>query len=234
MTPLISVIIPVYNRASELPASLESLARQTYQPIEVIVVDDGSAEPIDRIVKAYPTLAITLHRQENRGAPSARNAGFRLSRGEYVLFWDADVIGEPQMIEKLYRALVNTPDASFAYCSFVIGNKKMPAQAFDAAALRRQNYICTMSLMRRDAFPGFDESLARFQDWDLWLTMVERGSMGVWVPEYLFRAVVRGSTMSTWLPRFAYHAPFRWLPIISRRVRKYEQSRAVVIKKHAL
>ncbi len=235
MNPLISVIVPVYNQSRELLQKvLSSIEEQTYDNLEVVVVDDGSSENFQfEIFNFQKDLDKVCFRQENRGAPAARNKGFELSRGEYVIFWDADIVGKSDMVEKMYTALREDENASYSYCNFSLGQKKMPAQSFDSEKLKRNNFIHTTSLIRRDDFPGFDESLKRFQDWDLWLTMSEQGKKGAWIGEYLFTIVESGG-MSSWLPRFAYKVPFRWLPGIAGKVREYEKGRDVVLKKHNL
>lgn len=227
---MISVIIPLYNHQKALERALRSIAAQTYQDIEIVIVDDGSDEELET---GDWELDVTLHRQENAGAPTARNKGFTLSKGEYVIFWDADVVGEPEMLEKMVQALDENPEASFAYANHVFGNKRMPSQHWSTEALEHNNYIHSTSLIRRDAAVRWDESLKRFQDWDLWLTMAEQEKSGVWIDEYLFQ-VDTGGTMSTWLPSFAYKKPWRWLPGIAKKVRRYEEAKQVVLKKHHL
>ena len=98
--------------------------------------------------------------------------------GDAVIFCDADVLMREDMLETLERALRQNPGSEYAYCAFKFGFKSFPSQPFDADALRRQNYIHTTSLMKREAFPGFDPSIKRLQDWDLWLTMLEEGENG--------------------------------------------------------
>lgn len=231
----ISVIIPVYNHTQHLFDSLQSLRAQTYKNFEVIVVDDGSDTPLNQKESmADVHFPIQWVRQEHGGAPVARNHGFQVSKGEFVIFWDADVIAEPVMLQKMYDVLVQHPETSFSYSNFYFGRKKMPACPFDRTTLKKNNYITTTSLIRRGAFPGWDETLKRFQDWDLWLTMAEQGKNGVWIPEYLFRVMPHHGGMSSWLPSFAYQAPWKYLPGISTKVRHYETARRVVLGKHHL
>lgn len=257
--PIMSIVIPVYNHQEALVKALWSIAEQTYRPIEVIVVDDGSDSPVHlppyqgghggSVAKQIGE-KITLIREEHLGAPAARNRGFKESTGEYVIFWDADTVGVPSMLEKMKRALDKHPEASYAYCNFQYsifpvasgtppsggGNfqKKMRGRPFDPNELRKNNYIHSTSLIRRrDAVP-WDESLKRFQDWDLWLTMVEQGKRGVWVPKNLFFVASRKDGISFWLPSFAYHLPWRWLPGVRQKARIYEEARRVVMKKHQI
>lgn len=220
--------------------SLDSIAQQTYRPLEVVIVDDGSGESDSiknkelRIKEVLKNIPVILYRQENQGAPVARNKGCTLSQGEYVLFWDADIIGEPFMIERMYTALQKNSFASFAYSNFYFHGHQMRAQEFDFESLKKVNYITTMSLVRRKDFVGFDPALKRFQDWDLWLTMAERGKKGIWIDEYLYGSVPTKNGMSEWLPSFAYKAPWKYLPFFSSRVKKYEEAKKIILKKHGL
>jgi len=231
VSSLISIIIPVYNHEQALKQALASIAAQTYKDIEVIIVDDGSAIPVKCQVSSVKCLIL---QQQNRGAPAARNRGLEEAKGECVIFWDADVIARPDMLERMHLALQQDSGASYAYSDFRFGWKKMPARPFDSEALRKNNYIHTTSLIRRSALPvkPWDESLKRFQDWDLWLTLLEQKKIGVHIPEYLFRVFSHKRGMSHWLPSFAYQAPWRWLPGVGGWVREYEAARAVVVKKH--
>ncbi|MEK7623152.1 MAG: glycosyltransferase family A protein [Patescibacteria group bacterium] len=230
---LISVIIPVYNHEAALKRSLASIAQQTYKEIEVVIVDDGSQSPIQSLVSNFQFPIIFIH-QNHLGAPAARNRGFRESKGDYVIFWDADVIAEPDMLQKMYQTLQDHPGASFSYSNFYFGKKSMPAQTFNLQALQARNFIHSTSLIRREAVVSWDESLKRFQDWDLWLTMAEQGKTGIWIPEYLFRVLPRRGGMSTWLPSFCYGTPWKFLPWIRSIVKEYEKMRARVQEKHKL
>ena len=229
---MISIIIPAYNHQDALERALVSIAAQTYRDLEIIVVDDGSAEAVS-LQTTDCRLPVRLVRKENKGAPSARNAGFALSKGEYVIFWDADVTGKPDMLEKMLEVLEDNYNASFAYSNHYFGHKAIPAEHFSTLSLQHGNYIHSTSLIRREDVARWDESLKRFQDWDLWITMAKAGKTGVWIDEYLFR-VDTGGTMSTWLPKIAYKNPWRLLPGIAGKVRKYEDAKRVVMEKHGL
>lgn len=188
----ISVIIPARNATATIGDTLGSIESQTRPADEVIVVDDGSSDNLSAEL-ARRVSSVKLIRIERAGAARARNVGAEQAVGDALFFCDADLILEPLILQKLEQALAADPQAAFAYCSFLAWEGAVFAnRAFDAAALRRNNYISTMSLIRRAAFPGFDEALPRFQDWDLWLTVIERGGYGVWVPEVLFRVAERG------------------------------------------
>ncbi|MCB9798148.1 glycosyltransferase family 2 protein [Candidatus Nomurabacteria bacterium] len=227
---LISIIIPVYNQRKSLSLALYSLDKQIYKNKEIIVVDDGSNEPIE----FEQTQTRKLIRQDNAGAAAARNAGFKEARGEYVFFYDADVLAKPQMLKHMHATLEVKKKASYAYCNYYLGRKKMPAQAFDPSVLAQRNFISTMSLIRSKDFVGFDESLNRFQDWDLWLSLYERGKHGIWINEYLFTAMPQRKGISAWLPKWAYSPPFCSLPGFRGKVEAYKEAQRIIQQKHGL
>lgn len=103
--PLVSVIIPSYNRRESLLRTLDSLARQTYpsERVEMIVVDDGSTDgTYETVAAAYP--AVHLIGQANQGAAAARNAGVAQSRGDYLVFLDDDIVLHERYLEELVAA----------------------------------------------------------------------------------------------------------------------------------
>lgn len=193
--PLVSVIMPAYNAARTIGATLASVLQQTAPDVELIVVDDGSTDGTARVLEELRG-RILLIRTGHRGAAAARNRGAEFARGEYLFFCDADLVLRPELLERLTNAAQRMPNVSFFYCAFEWAGHTFGRRAFDSNDVKRNNYISTMSLIRRAHFPGFDESLRRFQDWDLWLTMIERGKVGACVPEVLFSVLSGSSSMS--------------------------------------
>lgn len=233
MEPTVSIIIPSYQHASVIGACLESIFAQTYTDHEIIVVNDGSTDATEEALVPYMDRIVYVY-QENSGAPAARNRGFRDARGKYLLFCDADIVMRPDCLEKMVHALEDDPDASYAYVSFKFGFKTFRLWPFDAGLLRKMNYIHTTSLIRREHFPGFDESVKRLQDWDLWLTMLEQGHVGIWVPEVLFKAIPHKGGMSLWVPGIVYRIPWRKFGIRLRNVEKFREAEKVMKAKHKL
>jgi glycosyltransferase involved in cell wall biosynthesis len=233
---MISVIIPVFDQAEKLKYCLESIFKQSYKRLEIIVVDDGSKDKSGEAAAAFKDgfsaqgINLKIIKQENKGAPAARNHGLRAARGDFVLFCDADAVLEPNCLWEMINALRNNQGASFAYSSFYWGRKLFKLAPFDGKKLRQMPYIHTISLIKYKDFPvtGWDESLKRFQDWDLWLTMLEENHAGVWINKPLFR-VCPGGTMSGWLPSFAYKF-FPFLPA----VKKYREAVKIIKEKHGL
>jgi len=242
---LLSIIIPIYNNFHQLKKCLKSISCQTVfddinnwspdtvrnQQMEVIVVDDGSQ--VRTYADGYADLRgkIKFYKIKHAGASAARNFGFSKSSGNYVFFCDADVeFLKKDALEKMIKILEANPDKAYCYCGFRYGFKNMPSFSFDVKKLKENNYISTMSLIRQEKFIGFDESLKRFQDWDLWLSMLEHGDVGFYIPEILFK-VNSGGKMSSWLPSFFYK-----LPVLSstKQVKEFEKAKEMVKKKHNL
>lgn len=219
--PKISVIIPFYKYLNKLLTTLASLALQTYKDFEVIVVDDGNEPPLESLSN------VQIIRQAHAGSAVARNTGAREAKGEYLLFLDADIVMKSEMLQKMLNALQNHPEAAYTYSQFKFGWKTFKLWPFDGEKLRQMPYIHTTSLMRKNDFPGFDPAIKRLQDWDLWLTMLEKGKRGTFIPEILF-TVKTGGSISTWLPSFLYR--FSWLPW----VKKYNTAVAIIKQKHHL
>ncbi len=232
---MISVIIPVYNQADKILGTLKSLAKQTYQDFEVIIVNDGSRDNVEAVFsRYYQALKVDQHylflNQENQGAPAARNRGEKEARGEYLFFCDADAVLVPDALEIMLQALVDNPSVSYAYSSFSWGRKLFRLGVFDPDKLKRMPYIHTMSLIRRSDYPseGWDTRIKKLQDWDLWLTMLEKGKVGLFIPKVLFK-VSPGGTISSWLPAFAYSL----LPFLPS-VKRYKAALKIVKEKHGL
>lgn len=231
---MISIIIPVYNQADKIGKCLDSILNQTYRDFEVTIINDGSTDNIDKVLNKYKIqFQITNHKlqiinQTNLGSNPARNRGAKEAKGDYLLFCDADIIIEPEMLKMMIETLNKAPNASFAYSSFKYGLKTFKLWPYDAERLKKMPYIHTTSLIRREHFPGWDENIKRLQDWDLWLTMLEQGHTGVWIDKILFK-VQTGGIISTWLPSFVY----KFMPFLPQ-VKKYKQAKKVIKEKHKL
>lgn len=240
----ISVIIPTYQHAKTLPECLNSIFAQTRSPDEIIVVNDGSTDGTDRLLAQYangllPTPgvgSIDVVTQENQGGNVARNVGFARSTGDLVIFCDADVVMAPDMLSSMEKALIDHPEASYAYSGFRFGWKSFSSFPFDANQLRQMNFVHSTSLLRRDRFPGFDPSVRRFQDWDVWLTMLGRGHIGTFIDRELFRVIDRSDrpSISQWRPSFLYRIPWNRIGWKPASVRRYEEAKRIIVKKHGL
>lgn len=248
---MISIIVPLYNNKGTIRQTIESILSQTERDLEIIVVDDGSTDGSLSVIKKNDKVKV-LKGNGNNGANWARNFGTRYAQGEYLFFCDADIILRNDALEKLKNALdskmsmgildtANTgcvQDAhghpSFAYSGFKLGWKIFKSREFNAEELKRRNYISTMSLIKRKDFPGFDENLKKFQDWDLWLTMLKQGKRGIFVPKILFYAKPSRQGKSKWLPRFFYKIPWKKFGIKIKALEEYSEALEKIKKKYKI
>ena len=172
---LISVIIPCKDRDSIEPFCLRSLEDQIFKNFEIII-KEGTQVCVNR------------------------NNGAREAQGEYLFFCDNDIDLKDDCLYRMYDALEKNPDCDFAYCRFyktgeITGLQE--SRPWDFEALKKQNFVSTMSLIRASKFPGFREDLERFHDWDLYLRIAENGSKGYYIPDPLFTAVYKSGGIST-------------------------------------
>lgn len=237
--PKISIIIPVYNHAKELSECLDSVLNQTFKNFEVIIINDGSNDNFLEIVEKYKlrfrteNLDLQIFQQENKGRNPTRNKGFRKSKGEHIIFLDADIVMKDNMLEKMLKVLRENRDRSYVYSSFKFGFKTFKLWKFDAEKLKQIPYIHTSSLIRREHFAGFDEKIKKFEDWDLWLAMLKKGHQGIWIPEVLFKIKPRNRYgISFWLPSFFYKIHWQKFNIKIKEVEKYKKAMEIIKKKY--
>lgn len=193
--PLVSVVIPYYNRADTIDDTLQSLANQTFTNFEVIIVDDGSSEKesidkLQHIKKAMPGVSVFL--QKNQGVAAARNNGIKRASGRYIVCLDSDDMLEPTYLEKAATVLESSPNISIvtAYMSvFGVVKDEFQHAAFDPFVLYKDNMIITAAMFRKEAWDvsGGYKSGIGYEDWEFWINLVERGFQAFTIPEQLFR-----------------------------------------------
>ena len=151
MQPLISVIIPVYNGEQYLKNCIESIEAQSYEPLEVIVINDGStdgtAEVCEKLAEAYENLSFVT--TEDVGVSASRNRGISMAKGEFLTFVDADDRIHPQMLQRLYDAIEQT-GSDIAGCQFTIWNtdreweiaaNSVPVNRPESKSYQKQEYV---------------------------------------------------------------------------------------------
>ena len=183
---LVSVIIPCYNQAHFLAEAIESVAAQSYRHHEVIVVDDGSTDNTAEVAGDYPTVKCV--RQANQGLAAARNTGIRESRGEFLVFLDADDRLLPRALEIGFTYLHDHPECAFVagWCKWIAVDGSpldTPTRTWVGKAdyfgklLTCNNMGGIMAVMFRrsalDAVGGFDPSLRRSEDYDLYFRITK-------------------------------------------------------------
>lgn len=200
---LVSVVIPTYNRPEYLEGAIETALGQTYDKIEVIVVDDGSEDPYAKEnVSEHPEFVNCVCHEENQGLSAARNTGIRNSNGGYVAFLDDDDRWHKTKIARQVSALEENKKAGLATCLVAaitpeneIVHCETDAPNGDCSeSLLIGNQIGTPSrvLVRRECFDDigtFDESLPTKQDWDFYLRLCQEWNVAAVKDHLCFRTV---------------------------------------------
>src|SRR4026207_1616410 len=114
-TPLVSVIIPVYNYDRYLGEAIESVLSQTYQQLEVIVVDDGSTDQSGEVARSFDGRGVRYCQQVHAGIGPARNKGVELAQGDYIAFLDADDRWPLEKLERQLRAFESDPELEMCF-----------------------------------------------------------------------------------------------------------------------
>jgi glycosyltransferase involved in cell wall biosynthesis len=204
MAPKVSVLIPCFNLGRFLDETVASVEAQTVPEWEMLIVDDGSTEPetIRKLATFAHPKARVFH-TENRGLPAARNFAAARAEGEYLCALDADDLLAPTWFEKALTAFA--VDSELAFVSHwleTFGDQQgtWKPERCDFPALLDVNTVNGAALVRREvwaAIGGWDETLRQgCEDWDFWITAVERGYRGTIVPEVLFRYRRHAGSMS--------------------------------------
>jgi glycosyltransferase involved in cell wall biosynthesis len=189
--PLISVIIPVYNRECYLAEAIESVLAQTYSAIQLIVVDDGSTDRSAEVAQKYP---LTYQFQPNGGISAARNAGIALATGEFLAFLDSDDIWVTDKLANQMAAFKADPtlEAVFGYAEQFYSPEldesfrqriRCPAEPIAA-------HLATAMLIQRAAFLRiglFDPKLKTGIDISWYITAIEHNLNQMMLPDVVYR-----------------------------------------------
>lgn len=194
----VDVVIPVYNGERYILATLESVASQTHKPARIIVVDDGSSDSTPFLVRNYSgPVPVEYVRKSNGGLSSARNAGISRCTSDYIAFVDADDEWYPEKLAAQLRIFAESEfaDIGVVYCRYEVidedgiasdrhyvlnADDSMRGRIFER--LFYGNKVAgsgSAVLVKRDCFNKvgvFDENLAAFEDWDMWLRLSENFS----------------------------------------------------------
>lgn len=209
-----SVIVPVYKTEDYLEKTIDSFFNQQYENFEIIVVFDGRSRKGEKILEKYHDKPVSSKNISHGGVCRARNLGRADATGDYLLFWDSDCYISPGTLEAWSKALEDYPEAVFAYSGYKFTDPYQPpygSNQLDPYLLESANFICTMSPIRKEHAPLWDEELESLNDWDYWLTVVkDRGLNGVFVPGYGFetepprKGGVSENSHNNWLDRNDY------------------------------
>lgn len=206
--PLVSVVVPCFNSARFLLETVASVVAQTYGSIELVLVDDGSTDETEDLIRSLVAepgpFTIRACFQANSGVAAARNRGVAAARGDFILPLDADDMIVSSMIADCVTVLTERPDISIAFTDredFGELHGVYPSGTFELERLRYFNQLPYASLYRRAVWSdvgGYRSNVDGFDDWDFWLAAALHGHRGQRVPvPHLRHRRHRGSYLGT-------------------------------------
>ena len=205
----VSVIITTYNRQEHIADAIENILLQTWQNLELIIVNDGSTDDTDRVVSSYTDRRIRYIKNEsNKGVSYSRNVGARAATGSFLIYQDDDDYSRLDKIDKQVKYLLNVPEYIGMVYHETINHKALlhgiendptiiPARAipdvrkkgFIYPPLLQKNFVaCTSMLFRKELFDtldGFDETLVAYEDWEFTLRFCKKYDVG-FIKEVLY------------------------------------------------
>jgi glycosyltransferase involved in cell wall biosynthesis len=206
--PLISCIVPVYNGERYLAEALDSILAQTYGPLEILVVDDGSTDRTSEVVAGYGSAVRTLH-QPNAGPAAARNRGIAAANGAFLAFLDADDCWHPAKLERQMTRFAARPELEASVT--LAQNYWIPELQAEAERHRDRRYsqpvpgyVCQTLLARRALFEAigefdsltYDREHPLGEDNDWFLRAREHGAVIELLPEVLLQRRLHLSNLS--------------------------------------
>lgn len=203
--PRVSVIIPCFNDGTYIGEAVDSVLAQTYQDFEIIIVNDGSTDPrTNDILSNYSRPKTRVIQTTNQGVARARNRAIEEASGEFILPLDADDRIKETYLEKAVKALDTAGNIGIVYClAEFFGGETGPWQLpdFSLEGMLLGNLIFCSALFRRADWlqvGGYNPNMRYgFEDWDLWLSVIELNREVFRIPEILFSYRIKTVSRTT-------------------------------------
>lgn len=203
--PLVSIVIPAWNALPHLRAAIDSVLEQSHEPLELIVVDDGSTDATPALLDEYRG-RLRVIAQSNEGQAAALNRGWTESRGEFLGYLSADDLLKPNAIAQSTTVLLGREDAAVVYCDYALIDSRsrvlrtVCTPEFDYRALVRDFVVAPGpgALFRRKAWEragGWNPRYRQMPDYDFWLRMGLQGTF-LRIPEVLAAFRVHSSSIT--------------------------------------
>ena len=208
--PLVSIVVPVYNGARHLRESLDSLLRQTFADLEIIVVDDASSDETATIIASYGNAVRSFRQPANRGTFENANHGIGLARGELIAIYHADDVYEPEIVAREVAFLTDHPDAGAVFCldvfvdadNIAYGQLELPHDLHGHATLNYEQVLngllryknrflmCPGAMVRASVYREVgtyrQDPFGIAADLEMWVRIARHHPLGV-LDEHLFR-----------------------------------------------
>lgn len=219
--PRLSFVVPTYKPKPDVfEKCVKALAVQALDSWEAIFVLDGPSDAARKIIsKHMGDKAFSIVEIEHAGAQAARNKGGELAQGEFLCFLDSDCVLEPGASKMWVEQFDKRPEVGFIFSGYKFFGEKyaIEGQPWDPWALKIRNYISGCFPMRKSLYPGWTDGLKSLQDWDMWLSLLEKAEglgwdiskIGLYIPGYAFSTAMpegdsisaQGCTADVWLDR---------------------------------
>lgn len=204
----VSIIMPCYNDGKYIEEAVQSILNQTYENIELIIVDDGSTDKETKQILSSleENVKIKLLHTQHRGPARARNIGIEYAQGTYIMPVDSDDTIASSYIEKAVSVLSHHPQIGVIYCyADLFGEKTgrwdLPEYSFEQ--MLRENIVFVSALFRKEDWVragGFSEQfIYGLEDYDFWLSILELGRDIYQIPEVLFHYRIKSVSRTTHL-----------------------------------
>lgn len=192
----VSIVTPYYNGEQYVEETLQSIANQTYKNFEWIVVNDGSADSSTRALKViaakYPGVNTRIINSNHVGQAAATNIGIGAAKGKYILPLDADDQIAVDYLEKAMNQFQEDPSLDVVYfqtVAFGFRNRLMVLTDFDVPGIYIRNLLNICSLVKKEAMErvnGFNENIAGYEDWNMWISFAQLGMRFKRIREVMF------------------------------------------------
>ena len=210
----ISVVIPLYNKVKEIERTIRSVAQQSVQPLEIIVVDDGSTDGSAEVVEAMGLPQVKLVRQNNRGVSAARNRAMEMAQGEWIALLDGDDYWLDGYLSNAEQMIEYFPAAGAIGTAFFVDDgkrltagdypEKYGAVNFFRESMSQYVLIPSATIVRRDlalAMGGFPEGMRMAEDQYLWTKIAREAEVAFYAhPMIIYQKSASNNSASLYRP----------------------------------
>lgn len=246
-SPLVSIMIPTYNDGHVVCNAIDCSLNQTYENLEIVVVDDGSTDGTEQVLKEKYGSKIKYIHQKNKGLANARNTGITYSSGKYLQFLDADDLMDQEKISIQVNELQNISGIGLAYCDYIccdinditialegrLSPKLQKEKPFDDIVMKWETDLsipihCFLfdSAFFKEHGISFDESLPNHEDWDCWLSIFDLKPNIIFIDKPLVIYRIRSSSLC----RDRTKMREGYLLAIDKQIQKHKSDREIIEK----
>ncbi|TYB33529.1 MAG: glycosyltransferase [Flexistipes sinusarabici] len=227
----VSVVIPVYNRTTSLKDAIESVFLQKYPDIEIIVVDDGSGEKVNKNLRPYMSRIKYIRAENNRGVSAARNLGIHRARGDYIAFLDSDDLWLPgklkeqiKLMEKEKTKVCHTDEFWYKKDKFVnqgVRHKKYGGWIFplilDICRISPSTIIMHKTVIENSG--KFDENFPACEDYDFWLRIASKFKISYLPAKLVVKRAYMNDQLSLNVPYMEYYRLLSLIKFVKKNCR---------------